>query len=412
MNSKILALAISTVLANSIIVTNIQAENTSYDLNTGTLIIPEVQVIGDNAVVSYQVKMGSTSTHDVFSVVEIEEIEATDSESVAIFSLNDSELYIPLVEIEPVGFIPSVEATFNLESLIPLTFKLADYSSIEEESEDDDSEDDDDSQSGKKDKYDDSSSDDDDSDSDDDSGSDDSSSSNKVTICHKGKTMEVPEPALKGHLGHGDTLNACNDDDDSDDDDSGSNDDPSPNDDAPEDVDVCHEGKVVKNIELPEINIPESATQYVDSAGAGALETMTDHVLEGHLRDVDTCGQSSKGGNGSSTDDYDVYVTPAKDAVDAQDAIDAEDAIGATDAQGINIVPLEEEDDPIDDSMPDNEEEDDPVDDSIPDNDDSSSDDDEDVTICHKGKKTMTLPKPAVAAHLGHGDTLGACEDN
>lgn len=32
---------------------------------------------------------------------------------------------------------------------------------------------------------------------------------NKVTICHKGKTKAVPEPALKGHLGHGDTLGAC-----------------------------------------------------------------------------------------------------------------------------------------------------------------------------------------------------------
>lgn len=32
---------------------------------------------------------------------------------------------------------------------------------------------------------------------------------NKVTICHKGQTKEVPEPALGGHLGHGDTLGAC-----------------------------------------------------------------------------------------------------------------------------------------------------------------------------------------------------------
>ncbi len=31
----------------------------------------------------------------------------------------------------------------------------------------------------------------------------------KVTICHKGKTKSVPEPALKGHLGHGDSLGPC-----------------------------------------------------------------------------------------------------------------------------------------------------------------------------------------------------------
>ena len=33
---------------------------------------------------------------------------------------------------------------------------------------------------------------------------------NKVTICHKGKnTLELPEPAVKAHLNHGDTLGPC-----------------------------------------------------------------------------------------------------------------------------------------------------------------------------------------------------------
>jgi hypothetical protein len=31
----------------------------------------------------------------------------------------------------------------------------------------------------------------------------------KVVICHKGKTMEVPEPAVQAHLDHGDSLDAC-----------------------------------------------------------------------------------------------------------------------------------------------------------------------------------------------------------
>ena len=31
------------------------------------------------------------------------------------------------------------------------------------------------------------------------------------------------------------------------------------------------------------------------------------------------------------------------------------------------------------------------------------------VTICHKGK-TIKVDESAVAAHLAHGDTLGACE--
>jgi hypothetical protein len=32
---------------------------------------------------------------------------------------------------------------------------------------------------------------------------------NKVVICHKGKTLKIPVPALKGHLRHGDKTGAC-----------------------------------------------------------------------------------------------------------------------------------------------------------------------------------------------------------
>ena len=31
----------------------------------------------------------------------------------------------------------------------------------------------------------------------------------KVTLCHKGKTLEVAEPAVQAHLNHGDTLGPC-----------------------------------------------------------------------------------------------------------------------------------------------------------------------------------------------------------
>ena len=31
------------------------------------------------------------------------------------------------------------------------------------------------------------------------------------------------------------------------------------------------------------------------------------------------------------------------------------------------------------------------------------------VTLCHKGKKTITVGKAAVPAHLRHGDTVGTC---
>jgi hypothetical protein len=31
------------------------------------------------------------------------------------------------------------------------------------------------------------------------------------------------------------------------------------------------------------------------------------------------------------------------------------------------------------------------------------------VTVCHRGKNSISLPANAVPAHLAHGDTLGAC---
>jgi hypothetical protein len=31
------------------------------------------------------------------------------------------------------------------------------------------------------------------------------------------------------------------------------------------------------------------------------------------------------------------------------------------------------------------------------------------VLVCHKGKKTMELPRAALDAHLGHGDRRGRC---
>jgi len=31
------------------------------------------------------------------------------------------------------------------------------------------------------------------------------------------------------------------------------------------------------------------------------------------------------------------------------------------------------------------------------------------VTLCHKGKKNLTVGFPAQAPHLPHGDSLGAC---
>lgn len=31
------------------------------------------------------------------------------------------------------------------------------------------------------------------------------------------------------------------------------------------------------------------------------------------------------------------------------------------------------------------------------------------VVVCHKGKKTLELPREAEKAHINHGDTYGSC---
>ena len=31
------------------------------------------------------------------------------------------------------------------------------------------------------------------------------------------------------------------------------------------------------------------------------------------------------------------------------------------------------------------------------------------VAVCHKGRRTLWLPQPAVRAHIRHGDKLGVC---
>ena len=35
----------------------------------------------------------------------------------------------------------------------------------------------------------------------------------------------------------------------------------------------------------------------------------------------------------------------------------------------------------------------------------------EKVTLCHKGKNTITVGVTSVEAHLSHGDTIGSCPD-
>jgi hypothetical protein len=41
----------------------------------------------------------------------------------------------------------------------------------------------------------------------------------------------------------------------------------------------------------------------------------------------------------------------------------------------------------------------------------NGAEDQEKVTLCHKGKKTLTVGAPAQAAHERHGDTVGSCPE-
>ena len=77
----------------------------------------------------------------------------------------------------------------------------------------------------------------------------------KTTICHKPgtpaqKTMEVPDQALPGHLGHGDTVGPC--------DPSSPPEDPPPDDDGGVKVEVCHKPgtPAEKTLEIPSEAVP------------------------------------------------------------------------------------------------------------------------------------------------------------
>jgi hypothetical protein len=128
MNGKILVLIISAMLVSLMTVISVQAEEASYDINTGILTIPEVQVDG----VSYRTKMSLIPDQDAFIVAETEEIESTNGGNAC--SLNGNTLYIPNAKIESAGTTDFVEATFCLENSEPLTFRLIDLSLIGESS--------------------------------------------------------------------------------------------------------------------------------------------------------------------------------------------------------------------------------------------------------------------------------------
>ena len=116
----------------------------------------------------------------------------------------------------------------------------------------------------------------------------------KVTICHKGQTKQIPEPALGGHLGHGDTLGACgsgtNDDNqgnDDDDDDNNTNDDDNGTGNNDSKVTICH---------IPPGN-PEAAETLSISVNA----------LPAHLGHGDTEGACPDGDDDDDQNTGDIY---------------------------------------------------------------------------------------------------------
>mgnify|MGYP003571917197 CR=1 FL=1 len=111
----------------------------------------------------------------------------------------------------------------------------------------------------------------------------------KVTICHKGQTKQVAEPAVEAHLGHGDTLGACgsdtNDDtqgNDDDDDDNSANDDDNGTGNNDSQVTICH--------------IPPG------NPSAAHTITISINALPAHLGHGDTEGACPDGDDGNNDD--------------------------------------------------------------------------------------------------------------
>jgi hypothetical protein len=183
-----------------------------------------------------------------------------------------------------------------------------------------------------------------------------------VVICHKPgtpaqKTMKVPQQALPGHLGHGDTEGACGQP-------------PPPPDAPPSDglEKVCHKPgtPAEKTLEIPP-------------------EDVSDHLAHGDRRGA--CEQTSPPSDDAKKETVcHKPGTPAEKTLEiASAAVPAHLAHG--DSSGACIeTPSSDEPEPTDSVK---------------------------IAICHKpgmpAEKTKEVPLQAVAGYLLHGDTLGAC---
>ena len=118
----------------------------------------------------------------------------------------------------------------------------------------------------------------------------------KVTICHKGETLSVAAPALKGHLRHGDVLGVCGDGDEDSDDNDDQDEDNDDQDDDSGDSDVTV--PVLSNVNVATSETSATVTWTTDEAAdskvyyattTGAISssmfemsstTTTSHIIE------------------------------------------------------------------------------------------------------------------------------------
>jgi hypothetical protein len=204
--------------------------------------------------------------------------------------------------------------------------------------------------------------------------------SEKVVICHKPgtpaqDTLSVPESALSGHLGHGDTLGPC--------------------------VELAPPPEIVPTT-APTATVRITICHKPDTPAQKTL-VLPESAIPGHLGHGDTLGPCLELApppeivpTTAPTATVRITIchkpdTPAqKTLVLPESAIPGHLGHGDTLGPCLELAPLPE---------------------IVPTTAPTAT---VRITICHKpdtpAQKTLVLPESAIPGHLGHGDTLGPCD--
>jgi hypothetical protein len=162
---------------------------------------------------------------------------------------------------------------------------------------------------------------DEDSDAADDSDTSDSGKPEKVTICHKGRTITISSSALQAHLNHGDTEGGCGEvDNDSEDPDDGTDDDEEEPDDGGDTTDESESDE----------GADDAGRQKVTICHKGRTINVNESALQAHLNHGDTeggCGEvySDSEDPDDGTDDDEEGPDDDGDTTDEPESDEGED---------------------------------------------------------------------------------------